>query len=87
MTVDLFNAHVQTKIGNNQEKEMMKIKRPLVEQLITVYPERNESRKRTKRSKGHTCGISSIIGVLQKFRIYLYEREFKSNLNDPVIAN
>jgi hypothetical protein len=61
---------------------MMKIKRPLVEHLIKANPETYERRKRTKSSKGYTCGISTITGVLQNF-----EREFKINPNDPILTN
>jgi hypothetical protein len=43
MTVDIPNALVQTKMENNDERVMMKIKGALVDMLVKIEPEVYES--------------------------------------------
>jgi hypothetical protein len=96
MTVDIPNAFVQTKLDNNQDKVIMKIRGILVDMLIEINPEMYRSYivyegnnrviyvRMLRVLYGKT---QSALLFYKKFRSDIETIGFKINDYDPCVAN
>jgi hypothetical protein len=96
MTVDIPNAFVRTKLDNNQEKIIMKIRGILVDMLIEIYPEmygsyivyQGSHRVIYVRMLRALYGmIQSVLLFYKKFRSDIETIGFKVNDYNPCVAN
>ena len=96
MTVDIPNAFVQTKLDNNQEKVIMKIRGILVDMLIEINPEMYRSYIVYEGNNRviYVRMLRALYGMIQsallfykKFRSDIETIGFKVNDYDPCVAN